>query len=205
MRQPPSLNDVDAKFIVDASVIINLNASGYAPEIIRSHRAILVASDVVKSELGFDRKNGRDDGQMANALVEQGLLKYLPFDDDAEKVFESLVSGEAGQTLDDGEAATLAIAATGNAVAVVDELKAIRISSERFPSLALVSTTDLLLSESVERTIGAERMADAVFKALIGARMSVPDRHHSRLVELLGDKLLTCKSVPASVRRQLIG
>lgn len=203
MRQPPSLNDVDASFIVDASVIINLNASGYAPEIIRSHRAILLASDIVKSELGFDRKSGRDDGEMANGLVEQGLLKYLPFDDEAEKLFESLVSGEAGQTLDDGEAATLAIAATTNIIAVVDEQKAIRISTERFPGLTLVSTADLLLAMSVKTTIGRDLMADAVFNALVRARMSVPDRHYSSLVELLGDRLHECRSVPAGVRRLL--
>lgn len=203
MRQPPFSDDIDVSFVVDASVIINLNASGCAAEIIRSHRTILLSSDVVKAELGFDRKSGRDDGEMAERLSEQGLLKYLSFNDEAERLFETLISGSAEETLDDGEAATLAIAAATNTTAVVDEKKAIRISAERFPGLRLVSTTDLLLAPSVESAIGRDRMADAIFNALTGARMSVPDRHHSLLVDLLGDRLHECRSVPTGVRRLL--
>jgi predicted nucleic acid-binding protein len=59
------------------------------------------------------------------------------------------VVGPAQTTLDDGEAATIAHAVALNGVALIDERKANRICTERFPELRIASTVDILVHPSV--------------------------------------------------------
>lgn len=201
MRQPQSSVRSHAAIVVDTSVIINLNATAHATEIIRAYGVTLCASDVVRDELILDRINGRNDGELAQRLVQEELLEFLAFDEEAEQLFESLVSGPAEMTLDDGEAATLAVAVSLNRTAVIDERKAIKISGERFPGLELMATADILRSDEVFAALGSEGIADALFRGLKGARMAVPERLHDWVVELLGERIVECRSLPAALRQ----
>lgn len=201
MRQPQSSVRARASIVVDTSVIINLNATANATEIIRAFGVTLSASDIVRDELILDRINGRNDGELAEGLVKEGLLEFLPFDEEAERLFESLVSGPAQATLDDGEAATLAVAVSLNRTAVIDERKAIKISGERFPGLELMATADILRSEEVFAALGSAGIADALLRGLKDARMAVPERHHDWVAKLLGERIVECRSLPAALRQ----
>jgi len=200
MRQPLFFGNRQVRLVADTSVIINLNATGRASEILRALNIMLQASVVVKDELVVDRNNGRHDSGLAADLVAGGLLEFHDFDLDGEGLFESLVMGSAEATLDDGEAATLAHAISSGLPAVIDERKANRIAAERFPDLKLLSTADLLSSEILIASLGAEAVAAAVFNALRDARMAVPEVHHLWIVDLLGERVLDCRSLPASLR-----
>ncbi|MBY3512660.1 hypothetical protein HFN76_10450 [Rhizobium laguerreae] len=199
MRQPLFFGS-SRELVVDTSVIINLNATGQAGGIIRSLNVELRASTVVRDELIVDRIHGRDDSALAERLVSDGLLQFVELNDESETVFESLVSGAAEATLDDGEAATLALAACSQSLVVIDERKAIRVAGERFPSLELLATADLLQSELLLGTLGRDGVTAAVFSALTTARMGVLERHHGWIVDLLGDRIVKCRSLPASLR-----
>src|SRR3546814_11421896 len=68
--------------------------------------------------------------------------------------FRTLVEGPAAQTLDDGEAATIAYAAENGAVPLLDERKTNRICAERFPVLHRGAPVDLLAHPAVIEALG---------------------------------------------------
>ena len=134
-------------------------------------------------------------------LESAGLVEVVDLDGAALAHFEALVVGSASETLDDGEAATIACALTSDLTALIDERKALRICRERFPSLTVVTTVDVLLSRVTERALGATGVADAVFEALVRGRMRVPAFHMERVVTILGaERAALCSSLPMHVR-----
>ncbi|SEI15010.1 hypothetical protein SAMN05216228_102888 [Rhizobium tibeticum] len=201
MRQPLFSGKISAPLVVDSSVIINLNATGRASDIVRAFGVTLCASTVVRDELFIDRFNGRDDAGLARALADERLLEFLPFDDDGELIFASLVTGSADQTLDDGEAATLALGLVHGRTVVIDERKALRIAADRFAAMQVIATADILCSDLILSTFGREQVADLVFNGLTGARMGIPERHHGFVSEILGPRIAACRSLPASLRQ----
>ena len=114
--------------------------------------------------------------------------------------FESLVSGSAAETLDDGEAATIACAIERSAVALIDDRKAIRTCTERFPNLTVGCTVDVLAQRHVQAALGT-RLGDAVFSALDLGRMRAPERYAQSVVDLIGkDRAVSCRSLPRRFR-----
>ncbi|MBY5637854.1 hypothetical protein HFO39_24350 [Rhizobium leguminosarum] len=201
MRQPLFSGSVSAHLVVDTSVIINLNATGRATDIVRAFGVKLQASAVVRDELVADRFSARNDAEMAAALVREELLEFVELDDEGERIFASLISGSAAQTLDDGEAATLAVGAVLGQTVVIDERKAQRIAAERFDGMQIIATADILCSERMVANLGAEQVGDLIFNSLTGARMFVPERHHGWVIDLLGPRAIECYSLPAALRQ----
>jgi predicted nucleic acid-binding protein len=149
-------------------------------------RGRIVLPDIVLGELEDGESKGRRDSQLTNALIGAGLIKMASLSEEGLSCFEQLVAGEAAMTLDDGEAATIAYAIEASAVAVIDERKANRICAERFPSLQLAATVDLLAHDDVQKSLGRPALADALFAALTGARMRVLPHHAQWVVDLIG-------------------
>lgn len=187
--------------IADASVWINLIATGHAHNILRATPIRLRITDVALAELERGRAKGRQAADEMAALLHLGLTDVEALTADDEAIFFSLVSGGAAETLDDGEAATLACAIRLGASALIDEKKATQIAARRFRELEVVSTVDLLLSPEVRTTFGAD-LGELLFGALTGARMRVPDHHVDEVVRVLGvDRAASCHSLPARLRR----
>jgi predicted nucleic acid-binding protein len=201
MRQPLFSGSISAHLVVDTSVIINLNATGRAGDVVRAFGVKLRASTVVRDELVADRFSGRNDAELAAALVDAELLEFVELDEQAEDIFASLISGSAADTLDDGEAATLAVGAVSGHTVVIDERKAKRIAAERFAVMEVIATADILCSERVITGLGAKQVGDLIFNSLAGARMFVPERHHARVLDLLGARAMECSSLPSALRQ----
>lgn len=198
----PRLPESAAVLVADASVAINLNASGAAAEIIAALPERIVIVDIVAEELEIGRRKGRGDADSVRSLVAKGLLEIKSLGPAGLAYLEGLVVGSASETLDDGEAATIAYAADAGAVAVIDERKAIRICAGRFPGLKLRSTVDLFSQAEVQHAIGQPRLADAVFNALQDARMRVLPHQTKWVVDLIGvERATKCPSLPSSVRK----
>ena len=190
--------------IADASVWINLIATQRAHTILRATPVPLRITDVALAELERGRSKGRQAADEMAALLHMGLTEVVALTAEDEALFLSLVSGAAADTLDDGEAATLACAYRLGVCALIDERKATQIAARRFAKLEVLSTVDLLLSPEVRSACGAE-LADALFGALTGARMRVPEHHVEEVVQMLGGvRAADCHSLPARVRSQPI-
>ena len=187
--------------IADASVWINLIATERAHIILRATPVPLRITDVALAELERGRSKGRQAADEMAALLHMGLTEVVALAAEDEALFFSLVSGAAAETLDDGEAATLACAHRLGACALIDERKATQIAAKRFEALEVLSTVDLLLSQEVRSACGAE-FGDVMFGALTGARMRVPDHHAEEIVRVVGaERAMSCHSLPARVRR----
>jgi predicted nucleic acid-binding protein len=201
MRPLSCLGELPAPLIADTSVVINLNATGCAEQILRALSARLVIVDVVEAELALGRERGRADADLAQILIDSGHIGVISLGERGLDHFEDLVVGPAAETLDDGEAATLAHALESGGAAIIDERKALRICSSRFPRLTTASTLDLLGHPSVFGALGEQRLAEAVFLALRDARMRVFEFHLAWVVELIGNERASqCASLPRSAR-----
>lgn len=192
--------------VADASVWINLVATGGADRILGALPRPLAITDVAFGELDRGRPKGRQAADEVTALVHVGLAHMVSLEPADEPLFLSLVSGSTAETLDDGEAATLACAVRLGAGAVIDERKATSLAARRLAHLEVRSTSDLLLGQQVRVALGESGLAEAIYAALVGARMRVPDRHAQEVVRLLGaERVGRCVSLSARVRNRQVG
>ncbi len=189
------LSDPDAVLVADASTVINLNATACAEEILNALPNRVVVVDLVMEELEDGAQKGRNDASKLKALVETNLIEIVKLGSQGLAHFEGLVIGTASETLDDGEAATIAYGAESDACSLIDERKAIRVCARRFPELRLGCTVDLFAHPAVQNALGPSKLADAVVNAL----------QHPRLdwvVTLIGiERASQCISLPYSVRK----
>src|SRR6266851_7398523 len=187
-----SLNDETAPFIVDASTVINLNGTGCAAAILVAIPNRIIVMDAVVDELRMDNRSSRDDAKLLASLIADGLLSEVAIEALKGDHFERLVLGNTADTLDDGEAATIACAVEMRAVAMIDERKAKRICRARYPGLVVASTVDILALDWVANALGDERLAEAAYKALSAARMRVLPEHIDWVVNLIGQSEPSC-------------
>lgn len=187
--------------VADASVWINLIAGGRALDILRTFDRPTIIPSIAFGELERGRDKGRSAAEGLIALIDTGHVTVVDLPPAAEDVYLSLVAGRVSQTLEDGEAATLALALDLGATALIDERKAIGIAATRFPGLNVATTTDLLLSERIRSVLTPVDLSDALFATLTEARMRVPDHLLDEVCACLGpDKTRLCLSLPARVR-----
>lgn len=196
-----TLTDPAAQLVADASTIINLIATGSARAIVSALPNRVVVVDVVPGELETGRARGREACDRLKELIAAGVVDVVELGEDAAPHFEGLVIGPAAMTLDDGEAATIAYALAHAGTALIDERKATRICAERFPQLRVACTVDVLIHPDVQRQLGADMMAEAVFNALHGGRMGVLPGHLEWIVGVIGEeRAALCPSLPRRLR-----
>jgi predicted nucleic acid-binding protein len=201
MKPPSSLPESTQVLVADTSTIINLSATNRAAQIIRVLPNKLVIEKTVMEELELGRLRGRSDADTVERLAATGVIEIVRLGPAGLDHFETLISGPAIDTLDDGEAATIALAVEVGAVPVIDERKAHHICRGRFPALQAGSTLDLLAHPTVEAALGLSELADAVFQALITARMRVFAEYMQWVLGLIGpERASQCLSLPRNVR-----
>lgn len=190
--------------VLDASVVINLNATGYAPQIIDALPGEFRVTDNVASELKNGAEKGHNDAEQLTALIRDGFVSAATMGEAALQTYALLIEGSALLTLDDGEASTIAYAGEIGAIAVIDERKARSLCAKVLRSLRTVTSVDLLLHESVQNSLGKESQVEAVYNALKYARMRVPVEYIARVVDVIGkESAASCESLPLAIRRSV--
>ena len=173
---------------IDTSVVISLDATGCAGEVLRAIPNKVMIVDVVLRDLEGGRPLGRRVAHSLRELAADGLLEIGKLNDAASLHFERLVVGSAAMTLDDGEAATIAFAVASAGMAVVDEPKAAHICAKLFPHLSIECTVGLLAQPSVGTNLGNGMLATAVFKAIQDGRMRVFPQYVEWVVNVIGQE-----------------
>ena len=187
--------------VTDASVIINLNATGSAAAIIDAFPNPFLVTANVRRELSMGESRGHVCGEKLEALINEGALTLAELGPVDHIVYRSLIEGGFERTLDDGEAATIAHAVGQDGVALIDERKARNICAARFPALHFSSTAEILLHHAVAERLGESGQGDAVFFALRDARMHVPRDALQEVLDLIGkERAVGCPSLPRSLR-----
>jgi predicted nucleic acid-binding protein len=186
----------DTTLVLDASAILNLLGTCRPVEILQALGRTCIFEPTAGREVIRDPSTGGSGAGALEVLMGRSLLERQRMNDAAERVFFDLVLADAPDGLDDGEAATLALAVSLGGCAVVDERKAVRVARTSFPNLRVISTLDLLSCLEVQEHIGREALEDAVFQALIKARMSVPTRFRAFVIETIGrERVAQCRSL----------
>lgn len=190
--------DPDAILIADASVVIGLNASGHARRIIELTERRIVVPENACNELERGTRFGHSDSAQLDALMEAGLVERMMLYAEALSTYESLIDGTYGKTLDDGEAATIAVAARLGGIAVIDERKARRMCAAHFPAVVQGCTAQWLLAAA---TLGGTAHAEAMLNALQKGRMRVPSEYLDDVIALIGQEAAAaCPSLPRPAR-----
>jgi predicted nucleic acid-binding protein len=204
MGLPNCSFDPTAPLTLDASVAINLNATGNVERILDALPNSVVVVDVVARELEVGRARGRTDADMIAALVKSGRAQLVSLSQECEGNFLAMVSGSGASTLDDGEAATIAWAVAHGGFPVIDEKKGLAMCQDRFPNTHALTTTDLLAHGNVLSALGATELSDAIFNALRLGRMRVQESHLHWVAQKIGQSRASmCSSLPSAVRERL--
>lgn len=191
------MSNPSGRFVADTSTVINLNATQCAAEILAALPERVVVVDIAAGELEYGRRKGRADADMLTELRKAGLVEVDSLGDAGEVVFEQLVAGAANETLDDGEAATIAYAVEHSLSIVVDDGKARRICRERHGGVRMRSSIEIFQHASLHKALGRERLAAAITNALQIGRMRVLPEHIPWVMELIGDQNASaCRSLP---------
>ncbi len=200
MDCPSCLDDLATPTVADASVVINLIASGFASTILGPLGSPLQVPGDVQAEIESGRSQGREDADKLAKLIAGGQVAIVDLGATGIGHFASLVTGAAQHTLDDGEAAAIAYALEHGATVLIDEKKATRLCAERFGHLTVGSTVDLVGCMAVQAALGAN-LADAVFNMLSVGRMRVLPQHLEWVVAQIGPRRAAqCPSLPARYR-----
>lgn len=203
MKAPSSIANLSAPLVADASSVVNLQATSCAAEILRALPNQLVIVDEAATEIRNGYERGYPGKESMQKLVQGGLIQHRSLGPRGLEILESLVVGSAAETLDDGEAATIAYALENGAIPIIDEHKATRICEVRFDKLVVASTMDLFAHPAVQRSIGRLELQRAVFDALQVARMRPPNHYLDWTVELVGkEKAALCPSLPRRARER---
>jgi predicted nucleic acid-binding protein len=191
----PSINLAQVPLIVDASVMINLLGTGSPGKLLKGHGLPLLMAEEAFGEVKHHPISGHYAAPDLAQLISEGLLEILPLGDTARRTFHDLIANDLTGGLDDGEAATiaLAIAHSAHAVPVIDEKKAARLFAGQWAQRVLVSSITLLAQPQVRCQMNESDFADALFSALRHARMRVPIEARSWVHEVIGsDRAAQC-------------
>jgi predicted nucleic acid-binding protein len=187
--------------IADASVVINLNATGRAADIIRAFPNRFAVTANACAELDDGAQHGHDDARHLHDLIAAGIVQRIEVGPRGAAIYEALIDGSARLTLDDGEAATIACAIELAGVALLDERKARSLCAGSFAALRLGSTAQLLMHDAVVAMLGAQAQVEALVMALKQGRMRVPPEYVAEVTALIGPKHAAgCASLPRAAR-----
>jgi predicted nucleic acid-binding protein len=201
MSSSSFLTNPCASLIADASVVINLNATVRAADIIKAVPNPFIVTENACAELEAGVRNGHRDYAKLLELIDAGHVRRAHLGTAGMSVYESLIDGSTVRTLDDGEAATIAHAQETTGVALIDERKARTLCASSFPGLLVACTVDLLMHDAIASALGTQGQADASANALNGARMRVPPEHLAKVRTMIGpERAALCTSLPKVMR-----
>ena len=205
MNSVSCLEEIDNPLVLDASVVVNLNATGFADRVLDAVPVEVFIPDPVVRELQRGIKMGHSDATDLNELLTKGVVNTLKVPMTVQAEYITLVSGSATSSLGDGEAATIASALATGAWASIDERKARKICATRYPSIKVASTVDILSHPNVVSSLTKTELSAAILAALEVAHMQVQKHQIDWVINQLPyDRIEKCVSLPISVRRAAI-
>ena len=163
--------------ILDACCVLNFYHSGHFLEILQAINVQFYVTLVVQEkELQKLQKQENDENQEMNVLkmaIAQELLKVVDFESEEE---EELFVNYAFQ-IDDGEAATCAIAVSRGWAIATDDRRAISFIKKEVPSLEILSTLDLIKYWSEAANLDSLKLREALKAIAVQGRYR-PSKSH---------------------------
>lgn len=190
-----------APLIFDTSVLINMRASQHAVPIIDALPNEILVPQPVAEELSHQTSEFNCEAQFLDSLLLTRRAQMVQLDGGERSVFEDLVSGD--KSIGDGEAATIAVAANRNLVAVIDDRRGRNRARELVAEIALAWSIDLFLHPMVSSVLNSSTLSESVFFALRDGRMRIHSRYIDRVVKIVGaERALECPCLPGYKSRR---
>jgi len=166
--------------IFDACSLINFYASGFFESILSSFKTQSCIVEQVKKESLFVRKPSDlqsmydYDPIILERYTQSGQLKLVKLETEIEKdLFIKLA-----KRLDDGEAATIALAVTREMDVVTDDKKAIQTLNEEAPNIETLTTLDIMKDWCENTLMRKEDIKLALENICICANYEPRKNHH---------------------------
>jgi predicted nucleic acid-binding protein len=190
-----SLADDRRPLVLDTSVLVNLHACAQGERVLSVIENNIVVPDIVAGELDHETSRRNGERNFLHDLTVRGKVTVIGMTEAEYELFASLSGGSP--SLDDGEAATIAVAANRGFRAVVDERKgrarARTLMNGEEPAWSL----DLLRHPSVVQSLGEQMTADVVYLALRHGRMRIHPDCADDVVAVIGrSRALECSCLP---------
>lgn len=184
--------------VIDTSVLINLYACKQGEIVLRTIPNNKIIAQLVVDE--FNRGTELQQQFLRN-LLDAGVLSSTELTDNEYVIFEELTTIDP--TIDDGEAATIAIAVTRNSSALIDDNKGRKRARKLAPTLGLAFSIDLFVHPPVRAALGPGADIETLLCALRIGRMQIPPERVDEVITLIGLKqALLCPSLPGHKERK---
>lgn len=192
--------DETLQLALDASVLINFLGSGIPDLLMQAYAGRTLVAEQVYREVYSDPGKRVQPREWLESLQARGLIEIVRLSGTALPYY--LDFGAVG--LDDGEAATLALALDRNAIPVIDEKRARRIYTSNYPGAKMLSTADLFYELSQRGALQEEVLRTALFHAIRVARMNIPPETVDWAIATIGpENAELCSSIPKFLRKNL--
>lgn len=181
--------------VLDTSVLINLHASTFGEAILASIPNAIVVPDVVIRELGNESSRSSGEYEFIKDLVSCGIVECIKLDEEGYSIFKKLISGT--NSIDDGEAATIAVAARRDFLPVIDDGKGRTLAKSMIGHMYPAWSLDLFLHPNVQVQLAPGKFVDAIHLALRKGRMRIDATRCEAVVKLIGvERAKHCTSLP---------
>lgn len=202
MSRSSSPIDIAEPLVLDTSVLINLHACKYGERILTAIPNDILVSEIAAGELKHETSRRNGEYSFLHTLVAGGIVTLVNLTDAEYGIFHELTS--TAPSLDDGEAATIAVATSRNCLPVLDERKGRLRAPAHCGGRPASWSLDIFRHPQVVAILGAADSTDALYLALRDGRMRIHEDHCDHVVNLIGiQRALECNSLPGyRIRRQ---
>jgi predicted nucleic acid-binding protein len=152
MNYSSSPIDTVDPLVLDTSVLINLHACKYGERIVRAIPNEILVPEIVAGELEHETSRRNGEYTFLHALVKDGTVTLVSLTDAEYQIFHELTS--TSPSLDDGEAATIAVAASRHLRPVIDERRGRTRASTLIHALRPYWSLDLFRHPTVIAMLG---------------------------------------------------
>lgn len=170
--------------VLDTSSLINMLGTDQCPRILAALGFPVFVETRTLRELRRHPDPDRDHVAGVLELFVSNLLREVQLSDDEYETYLSLIQGEMGSRLDDGESAAIALSFRRGHSVILDENKARRVVGARYSQVSFCSTTKLFLTAATRSAWTIADVQSLMLLARRSARMGVP-RDERELVKQL--------------------
>ncbi|WP_244560567.1 DNA-binding protein [Azospirillum oryzae] len=180
--------------MLDTSVLINLRACTQGGRVLASLPNNILVPQIVAGELEHESSVRNGDISFLHEVAERGIVEITELTDEEYDIFYNLTS--LSPSLDDGEAATIAVAMSRNNLPVIDERKGRSRASCLMNGREPIWSLDLFRHPFFIDSLG-DQAVEVLYLALRDGRMRIPSASADMVIALLGiERSIDCTSLP---------
>lgn len=190
-----SLTDSAGPLVLDTSVLINLHACKYGEQILTAIPNDIVVPEIVAGELEHETSRRNGEYSFLHGLVASEIVTVVNLTEAEYGTFYELTS--TSPSLDDGEAATIAISAARHVLPVIDERRGRSRAGILMKARAPAWSLDLFRHPTAVAALGDQPAVEALYLALRDGRMRIPSETVDGVIALIGmERSRDCTCLP---------